>query len=171
MQFYWLALGILSVWRVTHLLNAEDGPWDFVVRLRRRAGTGFWASLLDCFYCLSLWIAAPLAYFIGSRWFERLLLWLALSAGAILVERVVPERPAASPFYSEDQGDTNVLRQEPTAVAGDGRHKPDDPEREPSGSAPQQDDAGSTRSRDGAAGHSSSGESLHNNTNSAAKRA
>jgi hypothetical protein len=170
MQFYWLALGILSVWRVTHLLNAEDGPWDFVVRLRRRAGTGFWASLLDCFYCLSLWIAAPLAYFIGSRWFERLLLWLALSAGAILVERVVPERPAASPFYSEDQEDTNVVRQEPT-TAGDGRHKLDDPEREPSGSARQQDDAGSTRSRDGAAGHSSSGESLHNNANSAAKRA
>ena len=171
MQFYWLALGILSVWRVTHLLNAEDGPWDFVVRLRRRAGTGFWASLLDCFYCLSLWIAVPLAYFIGRRWFERLLLWLALSAGAILVERVVPERPAASPFYSEDQEDTNRLRQEPTPVAGDGRHKPDDPEREPSGSARQQDDTRSTRSRDGAAGHSSSGESPHNNANSAAKGA
>ena len=171
MQSYWLALGILSVWRVTHLLNAEDGPWDFVVRLRRRSGTGFWASLLDCFYCLSLWIAAPLAYFIGSRWFERLLLWLALSAGAILLERVVPERPVASPFYSEDQEDTNVLRQEPTATAGDGRHKHDDPEREPPGSARQQDDAGSTRSRDGAGGHTSSGESLHNNANSPAKRA
>ena len=171
MQSYWLALGILSVWRVTHLMNAEDGPWDFVVLLRRRSGTGFWASLLDCFYCLSLWIAAPLAYFIGSRWFERLLLWLALSAGAILLERVVPERPVASPFYSEDQEDTNVLRQEPTATAGDGRHKHGDPEREPSGSARQQDDAGSTRSRDGAGGHTSSGESLHNNASSPAKRA
>jgi hypothetical protein len=171
MQSYWLALGILSVWRVTHLLNAEDGPWDFVVRLRRRSGTGFWASLLDCFYCLSLWIAAPLAYFIGSRWFERLLLWLALSAGAILLERVVPERPVVSPFYSEDQEDTNVLRQEPTATAGDGRHKHDDPEREPSGSARQQDDAGSTRSRDGVGGHTSSGESLRNNASSPVKRA
>jgi hypothetical protein len=115
MQFYWLTLGILSVWRVTHLLNAEDGPWDLVVRLRRLAGSGFWASLLDCFYCLSLWIAAPLAYFIGSRWFERLLLWLALSAGAIVLERLVPEK-AEAPFYSvADQSDredteTNVLR-------------------------------------------------------------
>jgi hypothetical protein len=116
MQFYWLTLGVLSVWRVTHLLNAEDGPWDLVVRLRRRAGNGFWAKLMDCFYCLSLWIAAPAAYFIGSRWFERLLLWLALSAGAILLERLVPERTEAAPFYSENQSvdredrDTNVLR-------------------------------------------------------------
>lgn len=61
MRFYWLILGILGVWRITHLLHAEDGPWDLVVRLRRRAGTGFWASLLDCFYCLSLCMAAPLA--------------------------------------------------------------------------------------------------------------
>jgi hypothetical protein len=110
MQFYWLTLGVLAVWRVTHLLNAEDGPWNWVVRLRQRAGTGFWAGLLDCFYCLSLWIAAPLAYFIGSRWFERFLLWLALSAGAILLERLAPERAVAPPLYSVDREDTDVLR-------------------------------------------------------------
>ena len=42
MRFYWLALGILAVWRVTHLLHAEDGPWDVLYRLRRRLGDGFW---------------------------------------------------------------------------------------------------------------------------------
>ena len=40
MRFYSFLLGILSVWRITHLLQAEDGPWAVVVRLRRRAGTG-----------------------------------------------------------------------------------------------------------------------------------
>ncbi len=168
MQFYWLALGILSVWRVTHLLNAEDGPWDLVVRLRRRAGTGFWARLLDCFYCLSLWIAAPLAYFIGSRWFERLLLWLALSAGAILLERLAPERSAAPPFYSENLEVTNVLREEPTAVV---RRGPDDPEWEPSGTASQPAGAGSTTSTAGAAELSNSGEDAGDNANRPAKRA
>jgi hypothetical protein len=117
MQFYWLLLGVLAVWRVTHLLNAEDGPWDLVVRLRTRAGTGFWAGLLDCFYCLSLWIAAPAAYGLGSRWMERLILWPALSAGAILLERLAPERTASSSFYSEDQEYSHVLRQEPAAVS------------------------------------------------------
>jgi hypothetical protein len=53
MYFYRLLLGILAVWRITHLLNAEDGPWEVVVRLRRIAGEGFWGQLLDCFYCLS----------------------------------------------------------------------------------------------------------------------
>jgi hypothetical protein len=37
-------LAALCAWRITHLLQAEDGPWDFVVRLRRRAGTGFWGD-------------------------------------------------------------------------------------------------------------------------------
>lgn len=83
-----LVLGVLVVWRVTHLLAAEDGPWDIVIRLRQRAGAGVWGRLLDCFYCLSLWIAAPLALLLGGGWAERLLLWPALSAGAILVQRV-----------------------------------------------------------------------------------
>jgi hypothetical protein len=106
MRFYWLVLAILCVWRVTHLLNAEDGPWNLLVRLRQRAGTGFWAGLLDCFYCLSLWIAAPLAYAIGKQWRERLLLWPALSAGAILLERVSgrkSEAPAALFFEDEEK--------------------------------------------------------------------
>ena len=88
MEFYRLLLGVLVVWRVTHLLFGEDGPWDVVIRLRRRAGAGVVGRLLDCFLCLSLWIAAPLAMLLGGGWTERLLLWPALSAGAILLERV-----------------------------------------------------------------------------------
>jgi hypothetical protein len=102
MHFYWLGLGVLAVWRITHLLNAEDGPWEIVVRLRRLAGSGFWATLLDCFYCLSLWIAAPFAYVIGADWMERLLLWPALSAGAIILERVAPEKTAPQNGYVQD---------------------------------------------------------------------
>lgn len=88
MQLYWLILGVLTVWRITHLLYAEDGPWNLVVALRRLAGRGFWGELLDCFHCLSLWVAPPFALWLGERWPERLLLWPALSAGAILLERV-----------------------------------------------------------------------------------
>ena len=77
-----LTLAILAVWRVTHLLNAEDGPFDLIVELRRRAGDGCWSQLLDCFYCLSLWVALPVALLSGRPWRERLLLWPGLSAGA-----------------------------------------------------------------------------------------
>lgn len=108
MQFYLLILGALGVWRITHLLAAEDGPWDLLVRLRRRAGEGFWGELLDCFYCLSLWISAPFAVLLGSSWPERLLLWPALSGAAILLERATA-RPAQPALYFEEKEDDDVL--------------------------------------------------------------
>jgi hypothetical protein len=83
-----LTIAVLATWRLTHLLWGEDGPWNLFVRLRRAAGEGFFGQLLDCFYCLSLWIAAPIAWWLGTHWVERGLLWLALSGGAILLERV-----------------------------------------------------------------------------------
>jgi hypothetical protein len=96
---YWFVLGALGVWRVTHLFNAEDGPGEVLVRLRRLAGSGFWGKLLDCFYCLSLWIAVPFALVLASGWRERLLLWPALSGAAILLERA--QGPPA-PHYLEE---------------------------------------------------------------------
>ena len=98
---YCFLLGTLCVWRVTHLLNAEDGPGDIVVHLRREAGPGFFGQLLDCFYCLSVWVAAPLALLLGGKSGERILLWPALSAGAILLERL-SNRQLDAPLYVED---------------------------------------------------------------------
>jgi hypothetical protein len=100
MRFYWLALGVLGVWRVTHLFAAEDGPWYVLAHLRRALGSGFWGELMACFYCLSLWVAAPMAACLGESWPERLLLWPALSAGAILLERAIEVEPA---IYKEDE--------------------------------------------------------------------
>lgn len=94
--FFGFVLGVLAVWRVTHLLNAEDGPADMFVRLRRLAGEGSWGDLLDCFYCLSLWIAAPVAFLLARGWLEGILLWLALSGGACLIER------STGPRFKED---------------------------------------------------------------------
>ena len=102
-RFYLLVVGVLGVWRVTHLLQAEDGPWEFVVRLRSHAGNGTWGRLLDCFYCLSLWIALPFAWLCGDGWVERLLLWPALSAGAIFVERITGGLPRQPPFTFIDE--------------------------------------------------------------------
>ncbi len=117
MSYYWLVLGSLCVWRVTHLLHAEDGPWDLVVRLRRLAGAGFWGGVLDCFYCLSLWVAVPLALVLGEGWKERLLLWPALSGAAILLERATSKKDPPPPFYVEDQEDDDVLQQGQTTIS------------------------------------------------------
>ena len=92
-----LIVVILVVWRVTHLLWAEDGPANIFAHLRRLAGSSFLGRLLDCFYCLSLWVAVPLAWITGSSWLERGLLWLGISGGAILLERATAQARATPP--------------------------------------------------------------------------
>ncbi|HEY5617352.1 MAG TPA: DUF1360 domain-containing protein [Vicinamibacterales bacterium] len=83
---------ILATWRITHLVTAEDGPWEVVARLRRRAGSGVVGQLMDCFYCLSFWVALPFAWIVGDTWRDRLIAWPALSAGAIVIERLTTRK-------------------------------------------------------------------------------
>jgi hypothetical protein len=127
MKFYWLVLGVLTVWRITYFLHAEDGPWDIVIRVRQFVGEGFWGKLLDCFYCLSVWIAAPIAYLVWQSWLERALLWPSFSAAAILLERVTNAAPRVPPArFVEDPGEernNGMLRTEKAAdeKSGDSR--------------------------------------------------
>lgn len=111
-DWFRFVLGALAVWRVTHLLNAEDGPWDIFIHLRRKIGEGFWGALFDCFYCLSLWIAAPFAFVVSAGWLERVLAWLALSGAAILLERVTaqPPPPTVVRYMEGDSTDDELLR-------------------------------------------------------------
>jgi len=93
-ESYWLILSVLAAWRLAHLFNAEDGPWDLLVRLRRFAGVGFAGDLLDCFYCLSLWVSAPFAFILSNDWAHRLMLWFAISGGACILERLTSRTDA-----------------------------------------------------------------------------
>ena len=105
-EVYRLLIAVLCTWRLTHVLQAEDGPWDISIRIRRAAGDGLFGQLLDCFYCLSLWIALPVAWAIHRGFVELLLLWLALSGGAILLERATapPDEGAVPPAeFTEDE--------------------------------------------------------------------
>jgi len=99
-------LSILAVWRLTHLLSKEDGPWNSIWRIRKAAGAGFFGSLLDCFYCLSIWIALPFGIWLGQNWKEMILYWLALSGAACLLEQATtkkdpPQPPGDKPEYFE----------------------------------------------------------------------
>ena len=102
MDLFRFVLGILCVWRITHLLQAEDGPGELIAKLRERVGDGFWGRLMDCFYCLSLWVAVPFAVWLGIDLREQILLWPALSAGAIVVERAI-DRSSTGTSYVEDR--------------------------------------------------------------------
>ena len=82
---FWVAA--LATWRLTHLLTKEDGPGDVVARARARLGSGAAGELMDCFYCLSVWVAAPFALTVTRRPRAMIGTWLALSGAACLLER------------------------------------------------------------------------------------
>jgi hypothetical protein len=81
-------LATLAVWRLTHLLSHEDGPWGILRRLRRALGDGMGGELVACFYCLSIWVALPFAWFLEGNTTETIVGWLALSGGSVLLERL-----------------------------------------------------------------------------------
>ena len=96
-----ITIAALAVWRLTHLLHAEDGPLEMFARCRNWLRRMSLSGVTDCFNCLSLWVAAPFAMILGSRWEERLALWLALSGAAILANRLAEGEPEGAWFYEE----------------------------------------------------------------------
>ena len=82
-------LASLATWRVTHLLAEEDGPADVVARLRGRLGDGQLGELMDCFFCLSIWVAAPFSLSVARRAREVPLTWLAVSGATCLFEHAI----------------------------------------------------------------------------------
>jgi hypothetical protein len=99
----------LAIWRVGHLVAEEDGPWRVIVRVRRMAGHGFWGQLMDCFYCLSLWLAAPFAFWVADRGLDRVVTWLALSGMASLIYKLTTKAAPLWPAPAEGQ-DHGMLR-------------------------------------------------------------
>ena len=113
-------LAVLATWRLTHLLAYEDGPWDVLQKFRMSLGQGIFRKLIGCFYCLSLWIALPLAFFVGGSWSEIAVSWAAISGAAILLERTTRD-PFEFKFEDENNG---LLRTDNSGTADDQSARP-----------------------------------------------
>ena len=107
-------LCLLAVWRLTHLFTGEDGPWSLFVKLRAAFGKSFFGQLLDCFYCLSIWVGFLFALTlvplngpgpVTDTISAVIVHTLALSAGAILLERLTNPAFAAdqTPVFFEEE--------------------------------------------------------------------
>jgi len=99
-----LAIAALAAWRVTHLLAHEDGPADIIVKLRSRLGPSFAGSLMDCFNCLSMWIAAPVALYLSRNPLTWIFNWLALSGAACLLQSLTRSPEFAEPIFPPIEG-------------------------------------------------------------------
>jgi Protein of unknown function (DUF1360) len=95
----------LATWRLTHLLVREDGPADSIARTREWLGEGQLGALMDCFYCTSMWVAIPFAFYAAKKPADRVAAWLALSGIACLIDESMKSEGVM-------EGGGDVLRKE-----------------------------------------------------------
>jgi len=82
-----------ACWRLAHLLASEDGPGGLVLRARRFLGDSVFGRAMDCFYCVTFWVAGPLALVLAQDLLGWLVGWLAVSGAACVIERVSARAP------------------------------------------------------------------------------
>ncbi|HUL53463.1 MAG TPA: DUF1360 domain-containing protein [Opitutaceae bacterium] len=124
-----LVLTALATWRLSHLVAREDGPGHVFVKLRLRLGRSFWGTLMDCFECLSVWFAAPLALALARRPVNWFVAWLALSGAACLLERLGHDPVVIQPLSPDQPGDSShgMLRTKSGGAAPSPERHPHDP--------------------------------------------
>ncbi|HEY2859734.1 MAG TPA: DUF1360 domain-containing protein [Terracidiphilus sp.] len=84
-------MAALATWRLTHLLVREDGPADVIARTRERLGESQLGAMMDCFYCTSMWVALPFAFYAARKPAGRVAAWLALSGIACLMDEAMKD--------------------------------------------------------------------------------
>ena len=82
----------LAIWRITHLFSNEDGPFELVFKFRKLFGQGFFGDLLDCFYCLSIWVSIPFSILLANGWLETIITCFALSGAACIVYKLTEKK-------------------------------------------------------------------------------
>jgi hypothetical protein len=91
-----LALSILAVYRAARMISqdGEDGPFDLLSMWREWIGQRNWIGRgFHCFYCVSFWAGMACALWLCAFglfvWALFPLLWFGLSAGAMIIFKVV----------------------------------------------------------------------------------
>ncbi|MBA3704352.1 MAG: DUF1360 domain-containing protein [Bacteroidetes bacterium] len=79
---------VVVVWRLTHLISSEDGPFDLIFKLRKAMGNSFFGKLMDCFYCLSIWVGLAASIFVSTDLKEIVILCIYYSGASIIVEKL-----------------------------------------------------------------------------------
>lgn len=71
----------LAAWRIAYLIVSEGGPRDLMKRVRERLG---W-PVLQCVYCLSVWIAVGL--YVAREYLWPVIAVAAVAAVAAMIQK------------------------------------------------------------------------------------
>ncbi len=103
-DLFTLVLHTLAVWRVSHLVSEEMGPFDSMYKLRKAMGVGFFGSLLSCFYCTSMWVAWVLALYQSDGLIQVAIYTLALSGFACIIFKFSEKNvESKAPYFEEPE--------------------------------------------------------------------
>lgn len=93
-----LAVAAFATFRAAELLCVDDGPGNIFFNLRLWAGVydsensehkpaSFIGRLLDCPYCMGVWIAIPFAVWLAPS-LLCIPVWLAIAGGQALLQKI-----------------------------------------------------------------------------------
>lgn len=89
-------LAVLAVYRLSHMVALEDGPFDVFANLREKTGQTDWIGRgLHCALCISFWLSG----FFGVVWLWLLtgivqspystLFWLGTAGGCLVLHKLL----------------------------------------------------------------------------------
>ena len=82
-----LVVVILGVWRLTSFICYDAGPFGLFSRARKILYQLRLGALVECFHCMSVWVAAAVVVTVYEPALSSLLLVVAVSGGTSLIER------------------------------------------------------------------------------------
>lgn len=90
----WLVFSGIITWRLTRMLYNENGPLDIFARLRSHLATrqkrmGGMYDMISCFYCLSFWVAIPIAATAYEKPTQLIFNSLIISSIAIFLQTTI----------------------------------------------------------------------------------
>lgn len=80
----------LAVWRITHMIVREEGPFSIFQKMREPfAGQSTWIGRgLHCMFCVSYWLSAIAAVF-AQNIRDGVLYWHAVAGGVFVLYKVL----------------------------------------------------------------------------------
>ena len=80
------AAAVLGTYRAVRMFLLEDGPFDVFAAIRARVTQRTWVGRgLQCYLCLSFWVALGAASLMAANWRELVLLWGGIAGGAVVL--------------------------------------------------------------------------------------
>ena len=89
MELQYFVVLSFCVYRISHLLSQEDGPFNFVINFRKLFGKSQLGQLMDCFFCISIWISFILSFiFVKDTIGNILMEGFAISGAAVAIHKL-----------------------------------------------------------------------------------